>query len=219
MSNEVNARRRYESHIRQAQSRETRLRILEAARRLFLAQGYVATTITAIAREAGVATQTVYVSFGNKRSILTSLMDLSIGGDDQPVGVLDRAAPQQMRHTPDQRRQLEMMAHGVREIMERASPIFDVMRSAAAADPEIATLYRQLQEERLHNMARVVAWVAEKGSLRSGLTVAGGADIVWTLTSADVHRLLTVDRGWTGEQYQRWLGDTLITLLLPPISE
>lgn len=219
MSNEVNTRRRYESQVRQEQSRETRLRILEAARRLFLERGYVVTTIAAIAREARVAAQTVYVTFGNKRAILAALMDVSIGGDDQPVGVLERPEPQQMRNAPDQRQQLHMMAHGIREIMERASPIFDVMRGAAAADPEIASLYGQLQEERLHNMARVVAWVAEKGSLRSGLTVADGADIVWTLTSADVHRLLTVDRGWTGEQYQRWLADTLVALLLPPAPE
>lgn len=218
MSNEVNPPRRYESYLRQQQSRETRQHILDAARRLFLSRGYVATTIAAIGQEAGVATQTVYVSFGNKRSILTSLMDLSIGGDEQPVGVLQRSAPQQMRHTLDQRRQLEMMAHGIREIMERASPIFDVMRSAGAADPEVATIYQRLQEQRLKNMAHVVEWVAANGPLRQGLTVRAGADILWTLTSADVHRLLTVDRGWTGEQYEHWLGDTLIALLLPPAS-
>ena len=64
-------------------------------------------------------------------------------------------------------------------------------------------------------MGRLVAWVAEKGPLRADLTPAEAADVVWTLTSADVHRLLTADRGWTGELYERWLGDTLVATLLP----
>ncbi len=213
--NDVKSRRRYESPIRQEQARETRLRILEAARHLFLSQGYVATPIGAIAHEAGVAAQTVYVAFGNKRAILAALMDVSLGGDDEPVGMLERPAPQRMRDEPDQRRQLAMMAHGIREILERAGPIFDVMRGAALADPEIAEMYRRLQEERLHNLTSVVGWVAEKGPLRDGLTVADGADILWTLTSADVYRLLRVERGWTGERYERWLRDSLIGALLP----
>jgi len=215
MADDVKRRRRYESPIRQEQARETRLRILGAARRLFLARGYVATTVGAIAQEAGVAAQTVYGVFGSKRAVLTALMDVSIGGDDRPVAVLERAEPQRMREETDQRRQLAMMAHGIRLILERAGPVFDVMRGAAAADPEIATLYRHLQEERLRNMTRVVAWVAEKGPLRDGLTIPDAADIVWTFTSADVHRLLTVERGWTAERYERWLGDALVAALLP----
>lgn len=215
MSDEVKSRRRYESPIRQEQARETRRRILKAARRQFLARGYVATTIASISQEAGVTAQTVYVAFGNKRAILAALLDLVIGGDEQPVGVLERPEPQRMRDEPDQRRQLEMMAQGIRGILERAGPIFDVVRGAASVDPEIAELYRQLQEERLRNMTRVVGWVAEKGPLRGGLTVDDGADIVWMLTSADVHRLLRVERGWTGERYERWLADSLIAALLP----
>ncbi|HZR98095.1 MAG TPA: hypothetical protein VFE37_05280 [Chloroflexota bacterium] len=69
---------------------------------------------------------------------------------------------------------------------------------------------------RLTNMARVAGWVAQRGPLRHGLALADATDIVWTLTSADVHRLLTVDRGWSGERYEQWLGDTLSALLLPP---
>ena len=215
MSSEVKRGRRYTSPIREEQARETRMRVLEAARRLFRDRGYVATTIGTIAQEAGVAAQTVYVAFGNKRAILAALMDLAIGGDDQPVGVLERPEPLHMRDEPDQRRQLELMAHGIREILDRAGPIFDVMRGAATADTEVAVLYRRLQEERLRNMTMVVGWVAAKGPLREGLAVAEGADIVWTLTSADVHRMLRIERGWTGEQYEQWLADSLVRSLLP----
>lgn len=215
MSDEVKRRRRYESPIREEQARETRWRILEAARRQFLVHGYVATTVASIAQMAGVTAQTVYAAFGNKRAILVAVLDVAIGGDEQPVGVMDRPEPQRMRDEPDQRRQLEMMARGIRGILERAGPIFDAMRGAASVDPEIAELYQRLQAERLRNMTRAVGWVAEQGPLRAGLSVDDGADIVWTLTSADVHRLLMVERGWTGERYERWLADSLIATLMP----
>lgn len=219
MTNQVKTRRRYESPIRQEQARDTRRRVLEAARQLFLARGYIATPIGAIAQEAGVAAQTVYVTFGNKRTILAALMDLSLGGDDEPVGLLERPGPQRMRDEPDQRRQLRMMAHGIREILDRAGPLFEVVRAAAAADPEIAEMYRRLQDERLRNMTMVVGWVAEKRPLKEGITLADASDIVWTLTSADVHRLLRAERGWTGERYERWLGAALIESLLPREGE
>lgn len=214
MPDNVKIQRRYTSSIRQEQAKETRLRILDAARRLFLARGHAATTVEAIAKEASVAVQTVYAGFGTKRGILIALLELSIGGDDQPIGVLERPDPLRMRDELDQRRQLEMMAEGIRKIMERAGPVFTVVR-AAVADPEIATRYERLQEDRLRNMTRVVGWVAARGPLREGLSTAEAADIMWMLTSADVHRLLTIDRGWTMEQYERWLGDTMIASLLP----
>ncbi|MDQ3541660.1 MAG: TetR/AcrR family transcriptional regulator [Chloroflexota bacterium] len=214
MPDNVKTQRRYTSSIRQEQAKETRLRILDAARRLFLARGHAATTVEAIAKEASVAVQTVYAGFGTKRGILIALLELSIGGDDQPIEVLERPDPLRMRDELDQRRQLEMMAEGIRKIMERAGPVFTVVR-AAVADPEIATRYERLQEDRLRNMTRVVGWVAARGPLREGLSTAEAADIMWMLTSADVHRLLTIDRGWTMEQYERWLGDTMIASLLP----
>lgn len=214
MSSESKRRRRYQSPLRQAQATETRQRGLGAARHLFLTHGYGMTTVAAIAHEAGLATQTVYATFGSKRAILTALLDLAIGGNEQPLGMLERPGPRRMRDEPEQRRQLTMLAHGIAEILDRAGPIFAVMRGAAAADLEIAALYERLQDERRRNMTTVVEWVAANGPLRDNLTVAEGADIVWTLTSADVHQMLTVERGWTAEQYARWLTDTLAATLL-----
>jgi AcrR family transcriptional regulator len=211
----VNPRRRYHSSVRQEQARQTRLRILDAARWLFLQDGYVATTIAAIAREAGVSTQTVYVTFSAKPTILTTLMDISIGGDDQPLSVLERSEPQRMRQETDQRRQLRTMAPGIRQILDRAGPMFDVMRIAAAADADIAAAHRRLQEERLQNMTRVVGWIEANGPLRSGLSTAEAGEIMWTLTSADVHRMLRIERGWSVERYEGWLAESLIAALLP----
>ena len=83
--------RKYDSSRRKEQARRTRLQITEAARQLFLERGYSGATIEAIAEKAGVAKETVYAIFGSKRSILVFLLDISVGGDDQPVQLLDRA--------------------------------------------------------------------------------------------------------------------------------
>lgn len=215
MTDDVKPPRRYNSTRRQHQAEETRRSILEAARRLFVEHGYVATSIEAIAQAAGVAAPTIYAAFGNKRTILTRLMDLAIGGDAQPLPLLQRSGPQQMRQTRDQHDQLRLMAHGISEILQRAGPLFDVLRSAAQVDPEIAQVYRHIQNERLRNMRQVVGWVASNGPLRTGLTIDEAAEIVWTITSADVHRLLTADRSWSPDHYAEWLADTLTRLLLP----
>lgn len=201
--------------MRDERARETRSRILDAAKTLFLKHGYIGTTIAGIAREAGVATQTVYATFGTKREILTVAMGEAIGGDDRQVSVLERADPQRMREEPDQHVQLRMMARGIREILDRSGPMFDVMRTAAASDADIATAYTHLQEERRRNMASVVEWITRNSPLKLGLTEPEAADILWTLTSADVHRMLRIDRGWSSDRYEQWLAGSLIDALLP----
>lgn len=210
----VNTPRRYDSPLRAERALETRAKIRDAARTLFLRDGYVATTIAGIAREAGVSPQTVYGVFGSKRQILASLMDVSIGGDSRPLGVLEREEPQRMREEKSQPEQLRMMARGIREIMDRAGPMFDVMRIAAAADTEIAAAYTGLQADRRQNMGRVIGWVVANGPLKPGLSETEAADILWSLTSADVHRMLRLERAWSPERYEHWLGETLIATLL-----
>lgn len=213
---EERPKRRYNSSRRQAQARETRRHILEAARRLFIARGYAGTTMEAIAREAGVAVETVYAAFGNKRAILARLVDVAVGGDDQPVAILDRPEPRRVQAETDQRRQLRLFARGMAEIMGRVGPLWGVMRAAAATEPEIAELVQSQLSARHANLAAVIRAVQRNGPLRAGLTSDEAADILWAESSAEVHHLLTVDRGWTADHYADWLGDTLTTLLLPP---
>jgi AcrR family transcriptional regulator len=212
-------KRRYDSTRRQAQARETRQQILEAARRLFTLRGYAGTTVEAVAREAGVAVETVYVTFKSKRTMLTRLVDQAVGGDDEPKPLLDRPGPQRVRVEPDQRRQIALFARDMAEIMGRVGPLFAVMRAAAPTEPEIAELLRRLLATRHTNMRVFVQWLERNGPLRAGLSTDEAADAVWTLSSAEVYQLLTVDRGWPAEYYEHWLGETLIALLLPPALE
>jgi AcrR family transcriptional regulator len=210
----VKSRRRYVSGVREDQARRTRLRILDAAHRLFAKDGYARTTIERIASEAGVATDTVYAVFGSKRAVLSGLMERHVGGDDQPIAMLDRPEPQSVRREPNQRRQLARFVAGVTDAIERSRPIDDIMRSAAAIDPEISTLRRNIQEERLRNMTTLVRWLRSNGPLRGERSVEEAAAIVWTLTSPEVHRLLRVEREWSSERFRDWLGDTLARTLL-----
>jgi AcrR family transcriptional regulator len=215
MSQYFPPKRKYDSSRRQAQARETRRQIVEAARGLFLKHGYSGTTIDAIADAAGVAPETVYAIFGNKRKILSHLMDISIGGDDQPIRLLDRPEPQAVLHDSDQRRQVMMFSQGITEIMGRVAYLFEVLRSAAKTEQDIEDLLQHMLKERLENMTSFVRQVATHGGLREGMEVSSAAELVWTITSPEVFLLLTRDRNYSTEQYAAWLQATLVRLLLP----
>ncbi|MFN8596938.1 MAG: TetR/AcrR family transcriptional regulator [Anaerolineae bacterium] len=208
-------KRSYNSTRRQAQAQETRRQIITAAGRLFSEHGYAGATIDAIAQEAGVAPETIFATFGNKRTILARLIDVAVGGDDQSIPLLDRPGPQAVLQESDPVHQLQLFAQDIVTILERVAPLFEIMRVAAKTEPDIADLLKNLLSERLHNMTAVVHKVATHSSLRTDLNEAQAAEIVWTLTSPEVFTLLTIDRGWSKAQYSHWLGDSLVRLLLP----
>ena len=210
-------RRPYNSTLRAEQAAATRTRILESARALFVEQGYPGTTVTQVAGAAGVAADTVLHVFGSKKALLTAVLDVTVGGDEDPVSVLDREGPQAMRREPDQRRQIAMFARGMAGQLERIRPVDDILRSAAVVDPDARALRDDLQlRQRRAAMAQVVTWIAANGGLKSSTTVVQATDTVWTLTSPEVHQLLREHCGWTADQYREWLRDTLESTLLAP---
>ena len=213
----VKNQRGYHSPLRESQARETRRRVIDSARELFLEQGYPATTIAAVARRAGVSADTIYSTFGSKGALLKEVLDVVIGGDDAESPLLDRADPQAMRAERDQRRQLTMFAAGITQQMERIRPMDDILRSAAAVDSVAADLRADLQlRQRREAMTAIVAWISAHGPLREGLSQQDAAAVVWTLTSPEVHQMLRDTWDWTPERYEQWLGDTLTASLLPP---
>ena len=210
----VKRKRTYDSSLRKQQASQTRLRILDAAQRLFSDRGYGATTMEQIATHAGVATDTVYASFRNKAGVLHRLLDVRVGGDETPIAILDREGPQKVRGEPSQRRQVAAFAADVAQILERVRPVDDIMRSASGVDPEIAALRTRMQGLRYENMRQLVTWLASNGPLRGGITEEEAAAIVWTIASPEVHGLLRRDRGWSLDRYVAWLSDTLTRTLL-----
>lgn len=207
--------RKYDSSRRLAQARQTRLQVAEAARNLFLERGYAGTTIESIAEKAGVASETIYATFKNKRNILSFVFDIAIGGDDEKIRLLDRPDPKTVISETDQHRQLTMFAEGITRILQRAAPVFEILRIAAKTEPEIAELVDRLLRERLVNMNTVARSVAANGSLREGLNRGRAAELIWSMTSPELYLLMTRDLHWSDEQYSQWLTDTLIRLLLP----
>ena len=215
MANVKGQRRRYDSVLRQEQARQTRARILDAAQTLFSERGYANTTMEAIAGGARVATDTVYATFRNKQGVLHALIDVRVAGDELPIGVLDREGPHAVRVDPSQARQIARFTEDVTGILERARPVDDIMRGAAAVDPDIAALRTRMQEGRYDNMRQLASWLTANGPLRDGMSEEDAAAIAWAVASPEVHGLLRVGRGWTQERYREWLSATLTRTLVP----
>lgn len=215
MTQSSKPKRQYNSTRRQAQANETRKQILDSAKKLFSLQGYSGATIDSIAQEAGISPETIYAVFGNKRTILTSLIDLSVGGDNLPIPLLQRSGPQAVLEENDPVRVLKLFAQDISAILERVAPIFEITRIAAKTDTDIADLLKNMLDQRMRNLEVVTQHLSALGSLREGLDEAKATENIWVTTSPEVFNLLLRDRGWTKEQYIHWLSDTLIRLLLP----
>ena len=207
-------RRRYDSPRRRQQAAATRSEILAAALRLFEQSGYTATSMTAIAAEAGVALKTVYLAFQTKRGLVLALWHLLLRGDDEPVPVGERPWFREVMDEPDAERLLRLNARNSRLVKERAGPLLEILRSAAPVDAELDALWKRIQAEFYDNQRAIVERLQENHALRPGLDVARGADILWTLNHPDLYSLLVGDRGWTPEQYEEWLGDAFCSQLL-----
>jgi AcrR family transcriptional regulator len=214
MPEPVKPTRRYDSPRRRQQAADTRRDILAGAARLFTAQGFAATTMAAIAGEAGVALKTVYLAFETKSRLLRELWHLLLRGDDDNAPVGERQWYQEVLDEPDASRQLRLNARNSRVVKERAGPLLAVIRDAAPLDPETAALWERIQHEFYANQRAVVETLHERGALAPRLDVTRATDILWTLNHPDVWALLVGARGWTPEQYERWFGDTSCAQLL-----
>jgi hypothetical protein len=161
-----------------------------------------------------VALPTVTAIFGTKRGLLEALIALVVRGDAAPEPLLDRSWFRAVLEEPDPVRQLRLHAANARLIQERSADIAEIVKAAATADGEIASVLRHLGAGRLRDTRTVVESLHAKGALRADLTVERATDLLWTLTSSDVFRLLVVERGWPPADYERWLGDETVHSLL-----
>jgi AcrR family transcriptional regulator len=208
---DVKPRRPYRSERRREQAEETRERVLAAAGRLFAERGYESATIAAIAAQAGVAPETVYAGFRNKRTLLGEAIRRAVrGGDELPVP--HQQGPLAVVAATDQREQLRLFAADISLRLERAAPLVGVVTAASRTEPELAGLLAKLHGERLENLRSFVHALSANGPLR--LEPEPALDTVWALASPDLHQLLTRSRGWTRERYSGWLADSLVAILL-----
>ena len=214
MAKGVKIRRRYNSPRRREQAAATRGAILEAARRLFERHGYAATSMAAIAAEAGVALKTVYLGFETKSGLLRALWHLLLRGDQDDIPVGEQPWYREVIDERDAERQLRLNARNSRIVKVRAGALMEVIRSAAPADPEIGKLWDRIQTEFYENQRSIVESLKERRALANGLDVDRAADILWTLNHPGVYWLLVNERGWTPAEYEQWLGDAFCSQLL-----
>jgi AcrR family transcriptional regulator len=207
--------RRYDTTNRQLQAAETRRRIFEAAQELFTRDGYVTTTMAAIAEHAGVAVQTVYASTKSKRDILKGIIDLAISGEEEQVPVQASSRWQAIEAQPDPRTKLRELARLHRDICVREASVFAIMVDAAGSDPEIRTLMHEMADQRYQDHHRLAKTLEQTGHLRPDLSSRRAADILGALANEQTYLALVRDRRWPTQDYEDWLADQLIAALLP----
>jgi AcrR family transcriptional regulator len=211
------AKRPYDASRRRERAAEersaTRRRVVEAARELFLARGYVATTMADIAREAGVALQSVYTAGQSKADLLHLVTDLAVAGDDQDVMLIDRPDIAAIAAEPDPRRQVARFAGLIAATMERLAPVWIAYREAAAVDAKAASNLVAAHRRRHETFRELMRMVAEPGLRRDH---DASADTMWAVGSIDVFLLLRTVLEWDATRYAEWLRDTLIDQLVAP---
>lgn len=209
-------KRMYNNSRRLAHMRATTADVIAAAQRLFEEQGYPATTIEAIAEASSTPVATVYRLFASKRGILSAVLDVAFGGDDEPVAFHERPAVRAALAEPDPGAMIDAFARICRELLDRSAAIQHVLASAAAVSGEAAQQLASTRQQRQTGQSRIARALADRGALVDEITEADAADIIYALMSPEVHRILTVERGWQPDRYERWLATALRAQLLFP---
>ena len=212
----VKSKRRYNSTGRQAQAQRTREEILSAAERQFLAEGYAATTVAAIASTAGVSVETIYKSFGGKSGLVRAIYDRGLTGRE-PVPTLQRSDEMRTAES-DPVTIMRKWSVLTTEVATSVMPIRLLMRSAAATDPDLVALVAEIDEERVVRMRHHADFLASRGYLRAGVTIEEATDVLWTCSSVEIYDLLVLQRGWSPDRFAGFLADFMISSLLPPGS-
>jgi AcrR family transcriptional regulator len=216
MKKRKGAKRKYDSTSRSEAARTTRELIINSARAIFLEKGYAAATMPAVAIAAGTALDTVYATVGKKPALFRLLIEMAISGSDTAVPAEDRDYVRAIRAETDAARKLRLYAAALRRIQPRLAPLIRVLQGAASLDSELDALWQSISQRRSDNMRLLAKDLAATGRLPSGLSESKAADIIWSMNSPEFYLLLVEQRGWSLDEYEKWLGDAWIQLLLEP---
>lgn len=210
----MNRPRTYRSPARAESARQTRRRVVEAARELFEARGYAGTTIDAVAEAAGVSRRTVFLSVGSKAELLKTAWDWGVVGDDEPVPMAERPHVLAMREVTDPEVLVGLWVEQVLGVADRLAALEAVLDRAVDADAEAAALRARIDVERRGGARMFVSHLAEIGGLREGLTVDEAADMCWVLMNPLLQARLRAERGWSRAAVADWLGRLAAASLL-----
>jgi AcrR family transcriptional regulator len=206
-------KRRYDAGRRRAQAEQTQSTVLAVARRRFLEQGYTATTMAAVAEEAGVSIEMIYKTFGGKPQLVLAAFHAAITGDagSSTEERADRVSEQES----DPILRLHAFGQFVAEVMPRVGPLMLLVRAAADSHPELADVWTRMTAERLARMTQHAQRLHSHGHLRPDVTVAEARDVLWLYSAPELYDLLIQQRGWNLERYGNWIGRAYVAALLP----
>ena len=201
-------KRKYNSLNRRKKSEQTREVIAEAAKKLFASRGFESVTIEEIAREAGKPLPTVYALFTSKKGILKEVLERALFGQQYAALV------QQTREISQPVERLRGVAKITRNVYDSERAEMSLLQGAVLVGPEFAELEREREQRRFERQQANIKRLAAGKALRAGISVAMARDILWTLTGREPYRLLVVEKKWSSNRYEKWLGDLLIGALL-----
>jgi AcrR family transcriptional regulator len=210
-------KRKYDASRRRAAAELTRAAVLRAARELFTARGYAATSVIEIARAAGVSVDTLYETVGRKPQLLLAVHDMELAGGEAPVEAEQRDYVKQIRAAPTAVAKITTYTEALARLLPRTVPLLDSLRAAGEKDPACREVYQAVRERRAANMRLFAADLRNTGELRDDLEDDTVADLVWSMNAPE-YFLLIRSRGWTPEQYAAMVRDVWIRTLLrnPP---
>ncbi len=208
----VKRARPYEGRSRQEQAQSTRERVIAVARREFLQKGYGATTILGIAQGAGVSVETVYKAFGGKAGLVRAVHQRGLEG--RGVTPAETRSEAMSARETDPFTLVDNWGSFVAEVSPLVAPILLLIRSAAATEPELASLLREVDEARRARMKTNAQVLARRGFLSEGVSVQRATDIMWACTSPDLYDLLVVRRGWSPDELGAFVAECLKAVLL-----
>lgn len=205
--------RRYDSSRRQEAARRNRETVLEIAERLFLAHGYAATTVAAIAGQAGVSSELIYKVYGGKGGLMKSIYERRLAGTG-PVPAYQRSDDMRGQQT-DPKAIMREWGLLTAEVAAELTPVRLLLRAAATADQEMAGLLERTEAERLARMQHHAQFLAERGYLRPDLSLSEATDILWACSSTEFYELFVVRRQWSLPRFAAFITDFMTAGLLP----
>jgi AcrR family transcriptional regulator len=212
----VKAPRAYNSRRRREQARQRQETVLGVARRLFLENGYAATTLAGIAAAADVSVETIYKAFGNKAGLLRAVAEAALAGPG-PMSTMQRSDEMRARET-NPNAIIRKWAEFASEVTPRAAPVILLIRSAAGGSAELTALLDQLDADRLDRMAHHARFLRDRGYLRQDVTETQARDVMWAYTDPALYELLVLRQHWPLERFRGFLADALTAALLPPAN-
>lgn len=211
MKPHVKSRRNYDSTRRRAAARARREAVLEAARELFLRQGFAATTVASVAEAASVSAETVYKTFGGKAGLVEALYRQALHGEG-PVPAYERS--DRLRTRPDPHEVVRGWSRLATEVAPRVSAVQLLVRDAALVDPQLRGLLDELDDDRHRRMTENAEYLRSAGHLHPEITVQHAADVMWAVTAPEVYELLVLRRGWNLDAYADHVYRTVSGLLV-----